>query len=448
MKPVGGEIPGFDAKEDEYILLVWNDLGMHCISDSDPFFVILPPANTLEAQLIKRGEMPELISEGITLKYEAPVGFQNPSKHVDFWKYSESTFGKKLEENVGLFGNGMSGNFRYDEDRMGFIAEGIPVVPYNDDGSYLPYPLFTVKSTDDESGELLMETKVVTPASTEMDCQNCHGGGWRVNKVAGIDKQTSTHILAVHDRINDTDLLDRAKQGNPKLCQSCHADPALGAVGDSTVVNFSAAMHGWHANYMPYDDARACVLCHPAAKRGGNTRCSRGLHNLVDVTCTDCHGSMQEHGLALLKGEENKAAAQRLMVNLIPTQVESVEEINPRWPWIKEPDCLTCHEDFEPPAEEYSGYNVWNDEFEELYRMRTDNVGIRCAACHGSTHALYPAKNPFSKNRDNMQPMQYANQPTPIGSNLMCETCHTIKMDDSVHHENMEQLFRNADLLK
>ncbi|MEJ2545673.1 MAG: multiheme c-type cytochrome [Calditrichaceae bacterium] len=382
VKQVKGDIPEFNAKMDKYVLLVWNDLGMHCISDSDPWFVILPPANTLEAQLIKRGEIPELISEGVTLKYEAPEGFKNPAKHVDFWKYSEKTFGTKLQKNMGLFGNGMDGDFEFNEDRMSFMAAGIPVVPYSDDGTYLPYPLFTVKAVDDESGDVLIETKVVAPTSTEMGCRNCHEGGWRYNNVAGIDEKTSTHILAVHDRINGTDLLDQAKQGNPKLCQSCHADPALAAEGDSTVVNFSAAMHGWHANYMPYNDARACV-----------------------------------------------------------------DDINPRWPWIKEPDCLTCHEDFDQPIGD-SGYNVWNDEFEELYRIRTDNVGIRCEACHGSTHALYPAKNPFSKNRDNMQPMQYANQPTPIGSNLKCETCHTIKMEESVHHENMEHMFRNADLLE
>ena len=259
--------------------------------------------------------------------------------------------------------------------------------------------------------------------------------------------ETSTNILAVHDRINGTNLLDQARNGNPKLCQSCHADPALGAEGDSTILNFSAAMHGWHANYVPYNDARACVLCHPAANRG-NTRCSRGFHNLVDITCVDCHGTFQEHGLALLKGEESKPAAQRLMANLNPSQVGSKDDIHPRQPWLKEPDCLTCHEDFEKPAEGYSSYNVWNDEFAGLYRMRTDNVGIRCAACHGSTHALYPARNPFSKNRDNMQPVQYAGQPTPIGSNLKCETCHTIKMEFSVHHENMEHMFRNAELLK
>ncbi len=40
------EIPEFDNQNDDYVLLVWNDLGMHCISDNEKYFSFLPPANT------------------------------------------------------------------------------------------------------------------------------------------------------------------------------------------------------------------------------------------------------------------------------------------------------------------------------------------------------------------------------------------------------------------
>lgn len=441
------EVPPFDTRKAEYVLLAWNDLGMHCVSDSDPDFVILPPANTLEAQLIKRGETPELVNEGVIITYQVEPGYENPSKHVDFWKYAESNFGKKLEENIGLFGNGLSGTFHFDEDRNGYIVEAIPVVPYKDDNTYNPYPLFTIEVKDAESGKVLATTKVVAPTSTEMRCMLCHEGGWRVNNLAGIDPITSTNILAVHDRYEETDLLKQAQNGKPQLCQSCHADAALGAPGKPDVLNFSTAMHGWHANYMPNDDARACVMCHPAAKQG-NTQCSRGFHNTLDLTCVDCHGNMQEHALALLKAESAKEAASDLMKNLKTVHVETVDEVNPRLPWVKEPDCLTCHEDFEKPAENPNAFNVWNDEFSELYRMRTGNGGVRCEACHGSTHALYPAKNPYGKDRDNIQPMQYSGKPYPIGANFECAVCHIQKMEDSIHHENMEHMFRNMNLVK
>jgi cytochrome bd-type quinol oxidase subunit 1/mono/diheme cytochrome c family protein len=447
VKALADKFVEFDSDTDEYVLFVWNDLGMHCISDSDPWFVILPPANTLEAQLIKRGEIPEIIQDGIILRYKAEPGFENPSEHVEFWTYAESNFGNKLERDIGLFGKGMDGTFDYDDDHNSFIVRAIPVVPYKDDDSYIPYPVFNVTAVDEESGEKLIETKVVTPVSTEMGCRNCHEGKWRFQNTAGIDPETSSNLLIAHDRLNDTDLFKKAKDGKPQLCQSCHADVAVGAVGKSGVLNFSAAMHGWHANYMPYNDARACVLCHPASKKG-NTRCNRGMHSALGLTCINCHGTMQEHAIALLKSQLDHPAAGRLMRHLATRITTEIDEVNPRSPWVNQPDCLTCHEDFEKPEAGYNAYNTWNEDFSELYRMRTDNVGIRCQACHGSTHALYPANNPFNKNRDNIQPVQYSGMSYPIGSNLSCKVCHTVEMQDAVHHENMERMFRNAALVK
>jgi cytochrome bd-type quinol oxidase subunit 1 len=436
------EIPPFDEKRDEYVLLVWSSFGTYSISDNDKWFSISPPANTLEAQLIKRGETPELISEGVTLVYEVEEGFENPAKQIDFWKYSEQNYGKKLQKNVGLFGNGLKGKFEFNEDLDSYIAKGIPVVPYKDDGTYHPYPYITVKAIDEETSEILMTTRVVAPAAAEMGCGNCHEGGRQVHNLTGITDETSVNILAVHDRINGTNLLAEAKAGKPKRCQSCHAGYRFDSMGDSTLVNFSAAMHGWHANYMPYDDARACVLCH-SASGAESTHFNRGIHNKVGLTCTECHGAMQEHSMALLKAESGKTAAQRMLQNLSPTQVKTIEDINPRIPWRQAPDCLTCHVDYDKPEKGYSGFNVWNDEFSELYRRRTDEVGLRCQACHGTAHALYPS----AKNRDMIQPLQYTGKPTPIGSDFKCETCHTVKMEDSAHHENMEHFFRNSSVL-
>ena len=435
----------FDQKTAGYVLLIWNDLGMHCMSDSDPWFVILPPANTLEAQLIRRGEVPVLVTESVELTYRVEKGFEYPAKHVPFWEYAEQNFGIKPEANIGLYGKGLSGTFDFNPERGSFIAQAIPVVPYGDDGSYNPYPLFTVEAKDKANGNVLVKTQVVTPVSAGMGCRNCHGGKWRIEGVAGVSDETARSILKAHDRLSGTDLLEMAEAGKPKMCQTCHADPALSAKGDSLLLNLSAAMHGWHANYMPVSGADACALCHPAHPEG-RTRCMRGIHNYIGVACVDCHGELDDHALALLKGEAVKTGSKRLMVHLEPEHVKSVAVVNPRKPWLNEPDCLTCHVDFGPP-ETVDAYNVWNDDFSELYRMRQDNAGIRCPACHGSTHALYPAINPMDKNRDVLQPLQYTGEPYPIGSNMRCEVCHIIKMEDPVHHENMYRMFRNmADL--
>jgi hypothetical protein len=439
------DIPAFDIKNSKYILLVWNDLGMHCISDSDPWFVILPPANTLEAQLIKRGPTPEIITAGIELTYQVEAGHEYPSNHVEFWNYSEKIFGVKLEDDIGLAEKGLSGNFDFNEERYSYIARWIPVVPYQDGGSYNPYPLFKVKVKDINSGEIIAETKVVAPNSTEMGCRNCHGGDWRVNGMGGLADETAVNILKAHDRISRTNLYEMALKGEPTLCQNCHADPALNAEGKPEHLNFSAAIHGFHANYTAVSGAQACVLCHPAYSKG-RTRCSRGLHGGLGLTCLDCHSNLQDHALALLKGQLEKPRAQILMKNLKTTRVVSKEEVNGRTPWLQLPDCLTCHEDFEKPVIGANAFNVWNDDSSELYRIRADNAMIRCEACHGSTHALYPATNAFGKNRDNIQPLQYSDQPLPIGSNMTCEVCHIQKMEDPIHHENMYHQFRNMAL--
>ncbi|MBN1478823.1 cytochrome C [candidate division KSB1 bacterium] len=437
------DIPDFDSKTDAYVLFVWNDLGMHCISDCDRWFVILPPANTLEAQLIKRGALPEMITDGIEMSYVVETGFENPAAHSEFWTYAQQNFGVELGKNIGLAGKKVTGSFDLDENGISFHAKMIPVMPYPDDGPYNPYPLFTVEAKDAKTGVVLASTRVVAPTSTEMGCRNCHGGEWAWQGAAGVSDVTAVNILKAHDRLSNTNLYDKALKGQPQLCQSCHADPAVGAAGKPAHLNLSAAIHGWHANYMYVDGGDACAMCHPA-NRNGSTRCLRSLHATIGLECTHCHGSMQEHALGLLRGQEEKKSAARLMNNLKPTQVASAAEVNPRTPWLNEPDCLTCHVDFGAPTPNPSAYNVWTAGPEELYRMRTGVEGsIRCQACHGATHAIYPAINGISVHRDNIQPMQYSNMPYPIGANFSCEVCHKQKKQDSIHHLNMERPVRN-----
>jgi hypothetical protein len=443
--PLTNTIPPFDVEADEYTLLTWNDLGMHCISDGDKWFVLLPPANTLEAQLIKRGPTPEIITENVELSYKVEDGFANPAKHIDFWKYAEYYFGNKLKKNIGLSGNGLQGQFHFDSKRNGFIAEMIPVAPYNDNGDYNPYPQFYIEAKDKITGKVLASTKAVAPVSTEMGCKNCHGGGWRVNNGAGIADETAVNILKTHDRLNKTDLYASAAGGKPLLCQSCHSDPALGATGKPGINNLSASMHGWHANYMHVEGGKACAMCHPASANG-STRCSRGVHASLGMNCTDCHGTLSDHAASLLKNQLQNRSAEKLLKNLKTVSVASISDVAARTPWIQEPDCKSCHVDFRKPLQKAS-FNKWNDAFSQLYRMRTDEMGLRCIGCHNSTHSEYPSSNIYNVNRDNTQPMQYSGKPLPIGSEASCKVCHKQDMKLSEHHPNMVRSFRNQSLL-
>jgi len=353
-----------------------------------------------------------------------------------FWEYDTQIFGVDLPGGTGLMGKGVTGTMELHGNV--FAAQLIPVMPYMDNGTYNPYPLFTFTARDKESGEVLAVTRAVAPTSTEMGCRNCHEGGWAWNGVSGMADLTARNILMAHDRYNGTTLLEDAEQGAPALCQSCHADPAVMAPGKPGILNFSTAMHGFHANYLSGMDHEACNMCHPGRVEG-NTSCFRGRHSEVGVNCTECHGTLEDHALGLLKHEAGIEAAEKLGRGLEPVFASSKEEINPRMPWLMEPDCQGCHTNFRIHEDGFSGtaFNQWVPGFEALYRNRTDNHRVMCSACHGSTHAVYGTRNKYGLHRDNQQPLQYQGLAGTIGTHDNCAVCHKKRMDCSGHHRYM-----------
>ena len=57
------------------IVLSWNDLGMHCMNQYHGDMEVLPPFNTLRAQVIRRGDgmnRPVLLSDSLTSSTRSP----------------------------------------------------------------------------------------------------------------------------------------------------------------------------------------------------------------------------------------------------------------------------------------------------------------------------------------------------------------------------------------
>ncbi len=447
-KPIQEEIsiPSFNPEKDDYVLLAWSTLGEKCITDSDRWFSFLYPGSSFQAILIKRGLKPEIVSQDIEIHYEVQKGYENPSKQIEFWKYSEYLNGKKLPENTGVTGKTLSGIFDYNREKNIFSVEGVPVLPYRDDGTFNPYPVFEAKAIQKSTGMVLQSTKFVAPVSTELRCFECHGGTPRWKGISGISDETAINILRVHDRNHGTKLLESALKGKPMMCQKCHEDFIVKSKGIKGHNSFSASMHGWHANYIPWKDERACNYCHPNDAKG-NTRFNRDIHAKLGIGCTQCHGRLDEHASAVLLSQQGTKTAQLLLRNLKPET--PISNINPRKPWIQQPDCLNCHVGFQKPEKNVRAFNRWTTDAESLYRNRKENTGkIPCIACHSSPHAIYPSFNEFGRNRDNIQPMQYQEKPLPISSEMKCEVCHKVKMQGSPHHANMLRIFRNKKALQ
>jgi hypothetical protein len=438
-------LPTFDAAKDAYVLVAWSPMGMHMLTDCDAQWSLALPGASIYAQLIRRGETPEIITDGVEIHYRTAEAYLKPSQKTDFWKHAQSLYGKPVAQDTGISGTRLAGSMQPDEKMMAFVTKDLPLVPYPQTGGFNPYPLVEIEAREPGSGRVLARTQVTVPVSTELGCRNCHGGAWRVDGKAGISKTTAEDVLTVHDRINKTQLKKAADQGHPVRCQSCHPDGRRGDKGRPAVLNLSAAIHGFHALYLKGRGEAACNSCHPGDPKGA-TRMLRGIHNDLEMTCINCHGPMDVHALGLLKAEADagKPQANRLMALIRPMPAKRSGQVPARTPWFNEPDCLHCHVGFQPPDTDETTPQQRTAGEQGLFRSRTGDAGVLCGTCHGSPHAIYPARNPYDPNRDVIAPRQYQQSPYPLGSNRNCKVCHTIDMEDAIHHPNMMGAFRNT----
>ncbi len=54
-----------EAVSGNYVVISWNDLGMHCMNQFFNVMAVLPPYNTIWAQVIKRGPEPQKVTTNI-----------------------------------------------------------------------------------------------------------------------------------------------------------------------------------------------------------------------------------------------------------------------------------------------------------------------------------------------------------------------------------------------
>ncbi len=365
-----------------YVIFAWNDLGMHCDQDDYSNFCVLPPFNTLHVQVFRRGGDAGLMTSGITVSYAFPKK-TNSTLHTNFWTYAPQ-FGWNVPPNVGITGTPLAGNMSLDSKGVGFVATGIPITPYDDDGTWDPYgtAVITVK---DSSGNVLQSANVVAPVSTEMMCSNCHG-----------TTNTQLNILQAHDSHNGTTLAADQASGVVHLCGSCHQDNALGTPGQAGVESLSLAMHNFHKDKMNTTATASgttpdCYNCHPGPK----TECMRGIMYRAGKSCHDCHGDMYGMTNSLLSG---------------------------RQPWLQEPQCGSCHDasHAENSNTHYRNSVLLNGPDGDM------NNRIYCEACHNSTHGEYTTSNPA----DTSITQKFQGDTYWIWN---CDVCHTNMSQRPMH---------------
>jgi hypothetical protein len=318
-------------KDTTYIVLAWNDLGMHCANKNFNNMCILPPYNNQKAQVIKVGTsttFPEVMTSGYHVTYEIPGNTYSVGK-TDFWTYANAIFGVTLANNIGLTGVGLTGTMSTTGNY--FHVEGIPITPYPDSDLVNEHPFqLTLMKAYNAGNTLLATTQSVIPVSGEISCvsSGCHS--------------SEQNILDSHESVTGFD-----PNVKPIFCAGCHQDNALGTPGTSAPV-FSDAIHSAHGSI-----TNDCFKCHP----GPVTQCFRDTMHTAGTVCQDCHGSVSNVGQTVSNG---------------------------RQPWLEEPDCgaVACHG---PAHGAQAGM---------LFKNSQGHGGMFCSACHGSPHAIQPTTQP------------------------------------------------------
>ena len=427
------------ARAANWTLVGWNNLGMHCMDADFSVLSLLPPYNTINAQLVDAQGHLVTNPTGITVTYEAvadPDGSINTSSQgkTNFWEYVQPLFGASPAIDVGLTGSAMPGlsnqpqAMTWDPASQWFIAEGIPLTPYDDNHVKNPYPMMRLAARD-SSGTAVATTDIVLPVSDEMDCKACHASGsgpaarpqpdWVYNADPQLDMRLN--ILRLHDTRQGTNFYASATVDHkPVLCAGCHASTALGTTGAPNVPPLTRSIHGLHAGVIDpttnltldsSNNRTACYRCHP----GSATRCLRGAmgaavaaDGTLEMQCQNCHGSM------------------------------STVASSTRTGWLNEPACESCHTGtatsnngqirytsvFDSPGHERqaadqtfaTNSNTPAAGF-SLYRFSTGHGGVKCEACHGSTHAEFPS----SHRNDNIQSTEHQGH---VGMFVECTSCH------------------------
>ncbi len=439
-----------------WTVLGFNNLGMHCMDADFSVFATLPPYNTLIVQLVDAASALVTSPTGVTVTYQAvadPSGSINTTSagKTNFWTYVQPLFGVTLPVNVGLLNHNMPGTSNtpqpmiFDSTYNWFIAEGIPITPYDDASVKNPYPLMRVVARD-STGAVVGSSDIVLPVSDEMSCSTCHrsgsgsaaaqpSAGWVNNPHPELDYRQN--ILRLHDDrqlgnpvytsalaakgFSSAGLYASALGGKPVTCAACHLSEALAGSGITGIPQLTTAMHSLHANVIDpmtgqtlgsSTNRSACYRCHP----GSVTRCLRGVmgnsvaaDGSMEIQCQNCHGSMAMVGSPTRTG------------------------------WLQEPMCQNCHTG---TAVQNNGQIRYTSTLDtagtfrvavnttfatqpnvpatgfSLYRFSAGHGGLQCSTCHGSTHAEFPS----SHRNDNLYSTALQGHVGTIGE---CGTCHT-----------------------
>jgi hypothetical protein len=422
--------PGGGGGTATYKVVAWNDLGMHCACPTFSGFLLLPPFNTIRAQVLSYGTNdPVLVTSsnvaslGLTIGYNM-IDNTDALNQADTYFKEWITYSPKLFPGfvpvvggkvMGIAGKGLSGTMDYNADNLDWVAQGIPAYPLIQADSSKnimtdpfggvnrnPYPMTNVY-VKNSAGTVVASTNTVTPVAFG-GCCSCHLTLASQNGYPATPAGSFAYLGKMHGANTskiDFNYLDPTGDGTagPIRCSWCHWDPAMGesaAPGLASVwpnytimagatftkanvvvskYTFSDVLHRFHSQstkVLTQFDANVatnCYDCHP----GNNVNCYRGSHKVkTAIWCVDCHGNLN----------------QRVSTNQLvqPWRTPSLPTCTSASPGIS--SAFTCH------ATNIVGGTLHPTNpalFGKYINSRGHKGSIGCQTCHGSAHAEAPS---------------------------------------------------------
>jgi hypothetical protein len=452
-----------------YKVVAWNDLGMHCACPTFAGFLLLPPFNTVRAQVLKIGTNdPVLItSSNIGTMSVSYSMVENTDSNLQLDSYFSQwiTYAPKMFPGFapvvngkvqGLAGNGLAGNMTYDANLLDWTAVGIPAYPLTTGdvtkdvmtdplGNANRDPFLTTNVyLKDSTGKVLAQTSTVVPVAFG-GCCSCHLPLAAANGYPSTPAGSFAYLGKMHGQNSskiDFNYLDPTGDGTsgPIRCSWCHWDPAMGESAAPGLANvwpnfvvmagasftradvkvssrsFSDVLHTFHdqsalvkSQYAP-DIATKCYACHP----GNNVNCYRGAHKgKTTIWCSDCHGNLDQRIAAGSMTQPWKAST-------MPSCTSPAAGVT---------SAFVCHATSVVGGTTYPATPTL---FGKFINSRGHKGSIKCQTCHGSAHAEAPSTMTLDNVQLNNLQSSVSGATYPAGKDStyalgVCRFCHPNK---------------------
>jgi hypothetical protein len=454
------------------------------------FFGLLTPAAVLQ-------DLGLPVPETILLRSCLPPPFATGSGDCAFAQQAMPGIGNPYHENVpqdthfdqdfGFFNDLLGGLNGVDGKPLGgiitgvnwFRADGIPMLPVDDQGRVNAYPLVRVQAL--QGSIPVASTDVVLPVAAEADCQLCHADPvdcadpglppqiqtdqcnglaytptgisatvFTGETISGAPGDTTEQKLLNAAKINILRLHD-AKHGTTLdatrkvVCSSCHYSPAtdLAQVGptdtpDGTAgsglpgteqsqhISMSRAMHGHHGSLV-FNGNKVFPDMPPPVDSLGGPRNPVTSADILQETCYQCHpgkrtrclrGAMGGAGIVCQDCHGSMTQVGNDFTGNFP--VDGSADLGKRVPWASEPKCQSCHTGDAASTNHPGGAIVAPDGI-RLLQAYTESEHA------GQGGSATPIVSPSSRFGENESLYRLSGNDDGSGKGhggLMCEGCH------------------------